>query len=168
PSRLPDLFAGQPVTIAGRYRGAGNRTVVLRALDADGEKWAGEVLAVCEEKAPLEKVWGRGRVRELEDRYAVQSGARAQLEREIVSASVRCGGLSGFTAYGAVDRAEVVNLGGESKKVTQAVESPAGWGEAEPMAAQVAAPGAAGSRTLSGGFDLRAAQAEAAGGAARK
>src|SRR5262249_61224440 len=135
PSRLPDLFAGQPVTIAGRYRGAGNRTVVSRALDADGEKWAGEVLAVCEEKAPLEKVWGRGRVRELEDRYAVQSGARAQLEREIVTTSLRCGVLSRFTAYVAVDRAEVVNPGRESEKVTQAVEGAAGRGGGEGGAA---------------------------------
>src|SRR5207248_3602778 len=66
PSRLPDLFIGQPVTVAGRYRGAACGAVVLRAVDADGEKWAGEVAAVREEKAPLEKVWGRGRVRELE------------------------------------------------------------------------------------------------------
>jgi hypothetical protein len=138
--------------------------VVLRATDADGEKWAAEVTAVCEPKAPLEKVWGRGRVRELEDRYAVQAAARAQLEREIVATSLSCGVLSRFTAYVAVDRAEVVNPGSDGKKVTQAVEAPAGWGQAEAMAAQAAPPAAAGSRTLCGGLDVRAAREEAAGG----
>jgi hypothetical protein len=137
PSRLPDLFVGSPVVIAGRYRGSAGGGLVLRATDAHGEKWAGEAPARLDDKAPLEKVWGRGRVRELEDRYA--AGER-QLEREVVATSLRCGLLSRFTAYVAVDRAEVVNKGGETKKVTQAVESPSGWGEAETQMAQAAMP----------------------------
>jgi Ca-activated chloride channel family protein len=135
PARLPDLFAGAPVLVSGRYRGAARGTLVVRGQDAEGEKWAAEVVASLAEQAPLDRVWARGRVRELEDRYVVRTGERSRLEKEIVTTSLRFGVLSRFTAFVAVDRAEVVNPGGEHKKATQAVEQPAGWGQLEPQAA---------------------------------
>ena len=45
--------------------------------DGEGKKRAGEVAALTQEKAPLERGYGRARVRELEDRYAVQTAGRA-------------------------------------------------------------------------------------------
>ncbi len=50
--------------------------------------------------------------------------------RSIIATSLRFGVLCRFTAYVAIDRAAVVNEGGEVHQVTQPVEMPAGWGEA--------------------------------------
>ena len=87
---------------------------------------------------------GAGHVRELEDRYVVDRGDKAKLEHEIVETSLRFGVLSRFTAFVAVDRAAVVNLGGEGVRVTQAVEHPEGWGQQTLLAACAAPPNAAG------------------------
>lgn len=130
PARLPDLFAGTPVVIAGRYHGE-PRSIGLRAVEADGGTWATELHPWADADAALRPVWARGRVRDLEDGYAVAvnsaSADRAKLEHEIVQTSLRFGVLSRFTAYVAVDRGEVVNPGGHQRQVTQPVEAPAGW-----------------------------------------
>jgi Ca-activated chloride channel family protein len=69
--------------------------------------------------------WARARLRDMEDRYAVW--ADASLEKEIVQTSLRFGVLCRFTAFVAVDRAEVVNKGGPLRHQVQAVDAPAGW-----------------------------------------
>jgi Ca-activated chloride channel family protein len=146
PSRLPDLFSGTPLLLSGRYRGAGRGAIRLAARDARGESWSTEVPGWKDAAAPLGKVWARGQVRELEDRYVIDRGDKAKLEHEIVETSLRFGVLSRFTAYVAVDRSAVVNPGGEVKQVTQAVEPPSGWGnvaDARMLTACLAAPSAA-------------------------
>ena len=79
--------------------------------------------------------WARGRVRQLEDRYAAGLGDRSALEQTIIATSLRFGVLCRFTAYVAVDRAAVVNEGGEVHQITQPVEMPAGWREATAFSA---------------------------------
>ena len=69
-------------------------------------------------------------MRELEDRYAAGRGNRTGLEQTIIATSLRFRVLCRFTAYVAIDRAAVVNEGGEVHQITQPVEMPAGWGEA--------------------------------------
>jgi Ca-activated chloride channel family protein len=133
PSRLPDLFAGAPVVIAGRYRGrAPSRASVFvtgRTLDASGlrEPVVARENVTGAEATALASVWARGRIRDLEDRYATGGGG-SDLEREIVSISKRYSVLSRFTAFLAVDRREIVNPGGGLRTVTQPVEMPDGWG----------------------------------------
>jgi len=143
PSKLPDVYAGAPVVVLGRYRGRAGAGAAI-AIEAtsfgdpiklaversgDGGSW----LAAC---------WARARIGELEDRYA--TGAHA-VEGEIVSLSKRHGVLSRFTAYLAIDRSERVNPGGHVHQIVQPVERPAGW-EAERLArsrGHVSPPGAA-------------------------
>ena len=152
PGRLPDLFAGAPLLISGRYRGAAQGRGSSRVREMRGARTGPrEVRAWKDAEAPLGKVWARGRVRELEDRYVVDRGDKAKLEHEIVETSLRFGVLSRFTAFVAVDRAAVVNPGGEVKQVTQAVEQPSGWG-------QNAMPAAAAPPNAAGGGAMRAAR----------
>ncbi len=73
-------------------------------------------------------VWARARLRELEDRYVMNTGDQGKLEREIVDVSLRFGVLCRFTAFVAVDRSAVVNPGGQTQVIVQPVEEPAGWG----------------------------------------
>src|SRR5262249_55636766 len=68
-----------------------------------------------------------GRLRELEDLYAISRGGHAALEKRIVELSLRSGVLCRFTAFVVVDRSEVVNAGGQRQKVVQPVELPRGW-----------------------------------------
>jgi Ca-activated chloride channel family protein len=127
PRRLPDLFAGSPVVVRGRYRGRAGGKLVLTGADGGGERYRRELVprvAGSESAAPL---WARGRLRDLEDRYAIARGKKSDLAAEIVALSLRHKVLCRFTAFVAVDRAEVVNPGGEPERLIQPVELPDGW-----------------------------------------
>src|SRR5262249_25047503 len=126
PARLPDLFEGRPVVVCGRYRGSPRGSLALRATDTEGKAWSAEAAPRTADVPALSSVWARGKLRELEDRYAVGTD-RATLEKQIVGLSLRFGVLCRFTSFVAVDRAAVVNPGGEVHQVTQPVEMPAGW-----------------------------------------
>jgi Ca-activated chloride channel family protein len=125
PSRMPDLFAGSPLTILGRYTGAPQGAIALQARDAAGQMWQAEVKANRAAGAAPATVWARGKLRELEDCYVVAGSP--ELEKEIVATSLRFGVLCRFTAFVAVDRSSVVNPGGQVHGIVQPVEMPEGW-----------------------------------------
>ena len=131
PSRLPELFSGRPVTIFGRFQGdASQLRLQVDATDAAGRLWSRTLAACPRPAASLLNLWGRVKVRELEDRYAAGGVDDPQaLADQIVKVSLESRVLSRFTAYVAVDRSEVVNEGGQQKKILQPVEMPAGWEE---------------------------------------
>lgn len=112
PTRLSELFAGVPLFILGRYTGEARGDIVLEAEDAAGRAWSKSVPATASEGNSIASVWARGRLREMEDRYATLSGDRAELEKEIVGVSLRFGVLCRFTSFVAVDVKEVVNPDG--------------------------------------------------------
>ena len=128
PKKLPDVYAGAPVTVLGRYRGSAGTQA---AIDIEGTNLgdplrmtvARDVEATSSSHA-LAASWARAHIRDLEDRYA--TGER-RLERDIVDVSKRFSVLSRFTAFLAIDRSEVANPGGSLRQVVQPVELPAGW-----------------------------------------
>jgi Ca-activated chloride channel family protein len=129
PGRLPDVYAGAPVVIFGRYQGPA--PVAGASIEVSGQSlgdpWK-QVVALCrpaQASTWLAASWARAYLRDLEDRYA--AGARA-LEPEIVRISKQFGVLSRFTAYVAVDNGALVSSGGKMHRVVQPVESPASWG----------------------------------------
>jgi Ca-activated chloride channel family protein len=143
PRKLPDVYAGAPVVVLGRYRG---RAPARASVDVRGTTFGDPLhFAIARggediDAAALAASWARSHLRELEDRYA--TGAH-QVESEIVAVSKRFGVLSRFTAYLAVDRAQVVNPGGYVQQLVQPVEEPAGWelargGKAKKKLAQAA------------------------------
>jgi Ca-activated chloride channel family protein len=125
PGRLPDLFAGSPVQVTGRYTGAPEGEIRIRARDSRGKRAKHTAVGVFVDNPAVEKVWARARLRDMED--AFDRGERG-LERDIVDVSLRHGVMCRFTSFVAVDRAEVVNPGGWTHNVTQGVEAPSGWG----------------------------------------
>jgi Ca-activated chloride channel family protein len=127
PSRLPNLFAGSPLFILGRYRGADRGSITIEAEDAAGRPWSETVQAASSASPAIASVWARGHVRELEDRYVAGQRDRSRLEKQIVQTSLRFGVLCRFTAFVAADVKEVVNPGGQIHRVTQPVEPAAGW-----------------------------------------
>jgi Ca-activated chloride channel homolog len=133
PGRMPDLFAGSPLCIMGRYRGPADGAVTLQAKSASGQPWSESVKPAITDNPAFPRVWARGRIRALEDRYVV---GHPELETEIVETSLRFGVLCRFTAFVAVDKSQVVN-GGQLHEITQPVEAPEGWA----MLGKGAAPG---------------------------
>ncbi|TCO59902.1 VIT domain-containing protein [Actinocrispum wychmicini] len=134
PAPLPDVFAGAPVVITGRFAGTPDG-----ALTVVGDGGFRQIVPASRSENPcLGAVWARARIRDLEDRYVVGTGNNHALEREIVDTSLRFGALSRFTAFVAADE-HVVNEGGAVHRVTQPVEPVSGWDFLE-MAPQAMAP----------------------------
>jgi Ca-activated chloride channel family protein len=150
PRPLPDLFAGAPVVIGGRFTGPPTGT-----LTVTGNDWGTTVAATPSDNSALGAVWARARVRDLEDQYVLGRGTADA----IVETSLRHGVLSRFTAFVTVDD-EVVNAAGGLHQVTQPVAYPSGWQGAAyghqggPVAAAAparrTAPAAASPRALPG------------------
>jgi Ca-activated chloride channel homolog len=125
PDRLSALFPGVPLVRSGRYQGAGAGSLTISGLTAEGEPWSRTVNAVvAPDRSEIGAIWARARLRDLEDRYAVN--ANDELEQEIVRTSLRHGVLCRFTAYVAID-ARVATDGAAPHEVTQPVELPSGW-----------------------------------------
>ncbi len=127
PRRLPDLYEGSPTTIYARYRGASTGTLMLTGSDAIGMPFEQSIEPRTTKESSLHSIWARGRVRDLEDRYAVGDGDLKALEKQILGVSLGFSVLSRFTAFVAVDHEEVVNPDGDGTSVMQPVESPEGW-----------------------------------------
>jgi Ca-activated chloride channel family protein len=123
PGKLPDVYAGAPVVIFGRYRGTAPASIELDGTTF-GDAFHATVARTVTTGTDLAASWARARIRDLEDRYA--TGAR-ELEAEIVTVSKQFTVLSKFTAFLAIDRAEIANPGGRIKQVVQSVEEPDGW-----------------------------------------
>ncbi len=134
PGRLPDLFAGVPLLILGRYQGSSEGGVSLQGRESAGGMWQSRVAASGETSPAIASVWARARLRELEDRYAIDTANRALLEKEIVGLSLKHGVLCRFTSFVAVDRTEVVNRGGKVRSLVQPVEHPEGWAQTQAAA----------------------------------
>lgn len=128
PRRLPDLFAGVPVTIQGRYAGEARGAVALQARAGGGGAWTSRTEGVESANPAAEKIWARAHLRDLEDRVAARHPDAGALQRRILETSLTHGVLCRYTAFVAVDRAEAVNRGGKQHQVMQAVEQPEGWG----------------------------------------
>jgi Ca-activated chloride channel homolog len=126
PRRLPDLFAGSPLVVSGRFQGAPEGEVVVRGRDAAGQPWSVAVPSSPGGSPALTAAWARAHLRDLEDRYATDPSPDRELERRIVEISLRFGVLCRFTAFVAAD-VQVVNEGGVVHRVLQPVEAPAGW-----------------------------------------
>ncbi|HEX7836320.1 MAG TPA: hypothetical protein VF469_02595, partial [Kofleriaceae bacterium] len=122
-----DVYAGAPVVIFGRYRGAAPPSA---AIEVEGTSLGDPLrMTVALAKPPqastwLAASWARAHIRDLEDRYA--AGGR-EVEPQIVRVSKQFSVLSRFTAFVAIDRSEVVNKAGVLHQVVQPVEMPAGW-----------------------------------------
>jgi Ca-activated chloride channel family protein len=130
PAKLPDVYAGAPVVILGRYRGA---LPAGAAIAVEGTSLGEPLRMTVSASSPgsaneagswLAASWARAHIRDLEDRYA--AGAR-ELEGEIVRISKQFSVLSRFTAFIAIDRSQVVNESGALRQIVQPVELPAGW-----------------------------------------
>jgi len=127
PQRRLTLYADRPLTLYGRTRcGSGSLSLTITGERADGSAWE-QPLAATTSAAALLPLWGRQRVRELEDDFICGGSTDPQLRQQIVSCSLEARVLSRFTAYVAIDRSERVNESETVAQVVQPAEFPEGW-----------------------------------------
>jgi len=137
PRKLPDLFAGEQLVWAGRYREAGPVKLTLSG-DLAGKRQSYILAAnlaahsVADANAFVEKVWATRRIGELIDEIDL-NGKNRELTDELVQLSLKHGIMTPYTSFLAdenVDLADRQNLGnraGESLRQLQAVDGDSGF-----------------------------------------
>ncbi len=125
PARLPDLFAGEPLTLLGRYTGQNRFKVVVRGRRGQ-EMVTMTALApagtAALANAPVSRAWARERMAALERRRIRDSDPA--LAKQVAGIALRHGLLSRYTAFVAADEQSFV--AGKAVKVHVAVDRPAG------------------------------------------
>jgi hypothetical protein len=125
PRALPDLFAGQPLVVAGHYDRAATGTVIIHGkLGGRDVRFDVPVTLPDQDAArpAIASVWARQRITELSRRLVRK--ADAALEHEILALALDHHILSPYTAFVAVDDSRVT-AGGAAKQVAVPVEVPA-------------------------------------------
>jgi Ca-activated chloride channel family protein len=124
PWALPDLFAGQPLVLAGHYTAPGAGVVTVRGKQA-GREVSFQVpvkLPILDAARPaVAALWARQRIAEL-SRQLVRAADPA-LQREVLALALEHRLLTPYTAFVAVDEARAT-AGGAPKKVVVPVVVP--------------------------------------------
>lgn len=115
PAAVPDLFAGQPIVVAGRYSAPGAATIAVHGTMA-GKPVRFEVPVVLpggsdaeDGKPAVASVWARKRIKELSRGLVRQHEAviARSMEDEIVALALENRLMTRYTAFVAVDRTRV-------------------------------------------------------------
>jgi Ca-activated chloride channel family protein len=129
PARVPDLFAGQPLVVAGHYQAPGRATVTVHGQQA-GRAVSFQVPVDLPAHAPahpspahpsIGRVWARARMAELE--RALVRRADPALEAQILALALQHQLMSRYTAFVAVDESRVT-AGEAAREVKVPVEVP--------------------------------------------
>jgi Ca-activated chloride channel family protein len=156
PSLPPDLFAGQPLVIHGRYRRPGAGALVLEGLQQGGRRLTLRrtvaLPAYAEDHEALARLWARSRI----DRLTRESYGRPgpDVIAAVTDLALRFRLMTSYTSLVAVDQV-VSNHGGVARSVDVPVELPAGMdpinaGRTSECAVKVAASNAPRSAMVQG------------------
>lgn len=158
PSPLPDVYAGQPLVLSGRYRRPGRGVVTVRGRSAGRTVEIPMTVTLPErhDRAPVAQLWARRKIedllREVDPEQGMSDGVRAQLQALGLAFSI----VTQETSFVAVDRSRVVDGAGAVRFVEQPALMPEGMvgGEAlaEPAPAASSSYGSSYSDNDSGGF----------------
>lgn len=123
PSTIPDLFDGRAVTAFVKLSGKGN--LEIAGHWSDGKRYSEKVKMRHVKVPAIAQLWAKSAIADLEDQYRMSPGPATK--QKIIELAVAHSLLTKFTAFVAVDEAEIVNKDGSLKTVVQAVEAPAEW-----------------------------------------
>jgi Ca-activated chloride channel family protein len=115
PRRLPDLFQGRPLLVAGRYVGAGKGVLRLRGRTADRElalELPIELPAATVDRPHVAQIWAKARVERLLDDLR-SLGANAELRQEILTLGLEHQLVTPFTSFLVVELGVKLANGGE-------------------------------------------------------
>ena len=143
PERMPDLYAGQPLAIFGRFTKPGGATVTIGGKQGNGTAEFEQRLRLPGKKSGSEQLaslWARMRVEKLMQRLEVGRDELKPLEDEITQLGLKYNLMTQFTSFVAVEE-KVRNVDGKLQTVQVPVEMPEGvsyegvFGEAEEKSA---------------------------------
>lgn len=125
PSRIPDLFTGQPVVVYGKLRGATSRSATLFGM-AGGKKVAVPIrveAAKARRVDGLASMWARRKIQELEDSRIADPSKGADIEAEVTALALEFAVMTKYTSFVAIDDSDVVEGGGDTRRVDVAVDA---------------------------------------------
>jgi len=145
PPKVPDLWAGQPIRLHGRYQQGGEETIVIRG-QMTKQPFEQRLPVNFPQSVPAHEamatVWAREKVHELMNRM-VREGQTAELIEQVTQLGLTYRLMTQWTSFVAVEE-KVVNQAGKIETVVQPVEMPEGvsyegvFGDEEPMVAKSA------------------------------
>ena len=159
PARVPDVYAGMPLIVSGRYQKPGAATVVVSATTAGRRVSIPLDVSLPErsDQPPVASLWARRRIEALMG-TAGESGVSSDVEREVTEIGLGFHLVTEFTSFIAVDRTRVVQAGGATRVVEQPAAIPAGVnietavGGGEAVASAPASSGWSGAEASGGGW----------------
>lgn len=126
PARIPDLFAGQPVFVLGRYSRAGAATIRVHGK-INGQPVTYDLPVDLPESAEghaaVASLWARSRIRELSTE--LYAGEDPDVVEEITALALKHRLMSEYTSFVAVEE-KVVNEDGKPVTIQVPVEMPEG------------------------------------------
>ena len=107
PSRLPDLFVGRPLIVAGKFRGEPTAVTVSGTVDGARRTFRIEAVEAGRAGLSLAKVWARANITELTDRQATAGDPHGELRDAIRRIALQHQLASDYTSFVAVDSSEI-------------------------------------------------------------
>ncbi len=127
PAKVPDLWAGQPIRIHGRYRKGGEETIIVRGQLAN-QPYIQRLPVKLPQNEPAHEamatVWARQQVRQLMSQM-VRQGQTKELIEQVTQLGLNFRLMTQWTSFVAVEE-KVVNTDGKPQTVVQPVEMPEG------------------------------------------
>lgn len=108
PARIPELWAGRPVILVGRYAGGGDAKITVRGnVEGEAVSWPLDVTLSNENKEhdALAKIWARRKIEDLMQQTFYQ-GSPA-VEEEVTAIALDYKLMSQYTSFVAVDPSDV-------------------------------------------------------------
>ena len=124
PSVVPDLFAGQPLVIHGRYRKPGTGLVLVEGRRGEVIETFRRVVTLRETAADNEalgRLWARARIHRLN--RELHGGENEKVKETIIGLALRHRLMTAWTSLVAVDSV-VSNTSGSSTPITVPIEMP--------------------------------------------
>ncbi len=128
PSRIPDLFTGQPVVVYGRLRGGagGEARLVARAGKERVEIPVRIDIAKARRTDGLGSMWARAKIQQLEDSLIGDPARAADVERDVTELALAHRVMSQYTSFVAIDDSRVAVPGGGATRFDVPVDLPEG------------------------------------------
>ncbi len=127
PAKVPDLWAGQPIRIHGRYSKGGEETIIVRGQLAN-QPYIQRLPVKLPQNEPAHEamatVWARQQVRQLMSQM-VRQGQTKELIEQVTQLGLNFRLMTQWTSFVAVEE-KVVNTDGKPQTVVQPVEMPEG------------------------------------------
>ncbi len=156
PRRLPDLFQGRPLVVAGRYRGAGKAVLHLRGRSGGADVKIDvpvELPAETPDRPHVAQIWAKARVERLLDDLRTL-GASREIRDEVLRLGLRHQLVTPYTSFLVVEDGVRIPDAGESARLPGG-DGPAPAGGDVPSAPRspgaAAGPDAGGPTTGGGG-----------------